>query len=58
MDNTPIDKDFYRYDVNHRFAALYPLLDRTGVPQATMQADASGVWVMLGKPVSSETVAE
>ncbi|MYL85014.1 methyltransferase domain-containing protein [Desulfovibrio aerotolerans] len=28
MDNTPIDKDFYRYDANHRFAAMYPLLAR------------------------------
>ena len=28
MDETPIDKDFYRYDAAHRFAAMYPLLAR------------------------------
>ena len=58
MDNTPIDKDFYRYDANHRFAAMYPLPARIGVPEATVQADGYGVWVTLRKPVSSETVAE
>ena len=52
MDNTPIEKDFYRYD------AKYPLLARAGVPEATVQADGYGVWVTLRKPVSSETVAE
>ena len=25
-DDAPLDKDFYRYDANHRFAAMYPLL--------------------------------
>ena len=25
-DDAPLDKEFYRYDANHRFAAMYPLL--------------------------------
>lgn len=58
MDNTPIDKNFYRYDANHRFAVMSPLLARAGVPQASVQADAYGVWVTLQKPVSAETVVE
>ena len=28
MSETSIDRDFYRYDANHRFAAMYPLLAR------------------------------
>lgn len=28
MSQTTFDRDFYRYDENHRFAAMYPLLAR------------------------------
>ena len=28
MEQTTFEKDFYIYDANHRFAAMYPLLAR------------------------------